>query len=91
LVKGRGLTASVKDTTATSYSSLDEIVPQDPRNAEVVADASSGYRDSRLWLEKTAIYAILTGISTLDAQIRDIDDVAAGDELDALRGRPSPS
>ena len=40
---------------------------------------------------ETAIYAILTGISTLDAQIRDIDDVAAGDELDALRGRPSPS
>ncbi|WP_137876345.1 helicase-related protein [Rhodococcus sp. Q] len=51
LVKARGLTELVKDTTATFYSSLDDIVPQDPRNTEVVADSSSGYRDSRLWLE----------------------------------------
>ncbi|MGW6694933.1 helicase-related protein [Rhodococcus sp. NPDC054953] len=51
LVKARGLTELVKDTTATFYSSLDEIAVQDPRNAEVVADGSSGYRDSRLWLE----------------------------------------
>ena len=51
LVKVRGLTELVKETTATFYSSLDEIVPHDPRDTEVVADASSGYRDSRLWLE----------------------------------------
>ena len=51
LVKARGLTELVKDTTASFYSSLDRIEVQDPRDAEVVADASSGYRDSRLWLE----------------------------------------
>ncbi len=51
LVKVRGLTELVKDTNATFYSSLDRIEVQDPRDAEVIADASSGYRDSRLWLE----------------------------------------
>ncbi|NIL84131.1 RNA polymerase-associated protein RapA [Rhodococcus fascians] len=51
LVKARGLTELVKDTTASFYSSLDRIEVQDPRDAEVVADGSSGYRDSRLWLE----------------------------------------
>ena len=51
LVKARGLTELVKDTTASFYSTLDRIEVQDPRDAEVVADASSGYRDSRLWLE----------------------------------------
>ncbi|MGV8874595.1 MAG: helicase-related protein [Rhodococcus sp. (in: high G+C Gram-positive bacteria)] len=51
LVKARGLTELVKDTTASFYSSLDRIKVQDPRDADLVADASSGYRDSRLWLE----------------------------------------
>ncbi|MBY4040268.1 DEAD/DEAH box helicase [Rhodococcus fascians] len=51
LVKARGLTELVKDTTASFYSTLDRIEVQDPRDAEVVADGSSGYRDSRLWLE----------------------------------------
>lgn len=51
LVKARGLTELVKDTTASFYSSLDDIRPQDPRNADLVADGSPGYRDSRLWLE----------------------------------------
>nr|WP_247596003.1 MULTISPECIES: helicase-related protein [unclassified Rhodococcus (in: high G+C Gram-positive bacteria)] len=51
LVKARGLTELVKDTTASFYSSLDRIEVQNPRDAEVIADASSGYRDSRLWLE----------------------------------------
>lgn len=51
LVKARGLTELVKETTATFYSSLDKIEVQDPRNAEVIADDSSGYRKSRLWLE----------------------------------------
>ncbi|MFZ2528250.1 MAG: helicase-related protein [Rhodococcus sp. (in: high G+C Gram-positive bacteria)] len=51
LVKARGLTELVKDTSATFYSSLDTIEVQDPREAEVIADDSSGYRKSRLWLE----------------------------------------
>ncbi|WP_411431142.1 MULTISPECIES: helicase-related protein [Mycolicibacterium] len=51
LVHVRGLSELVADTTAAFYSSLDKIEPQDPREANVVADGSSGYRDSRLWLE----------------------------------------
>ena len=47
----RGLSELVAETTAAFYSSLDTIEVQDPREAKVVADGSSGYRDSRLWLE----------------------------------------
>jgi superfamily II DNA or RNA helicase len=51
LVRVRGLSELVADTTAAFYSSLDTIEPQDPKAAHVVADGSSGYRDARLWLE----------------------------------------
>ena len=51
LVRVRGLSELVAETTAAFYSSLDTIEPQDPKAAKVVADGSSGYRDSRLWLE----------------------------------------
>lgn len=51
LVRVRGLSELVAETTAAFYSSLDTIEVQDPKEAKVVADGSSGYRDSRLWLE----------------------------------------
>lgn len=51
LVRVRGLSELVAETTAAFYSSLDTIEPQDPKAAKVVADGSSGYRDARLWLE----------------------------------------
>lgn len=51
LVRVRGLSELVADTTAAFYSSLDTIEPQDPKEAKVIADGSSGYRDARLWLE----------------------------------------
>jgi len=51
LVKARGLSELVAETTAAFYSRLDKIEVQDPRKAEVIADDSSGYRKSRLWLE----------------------------------------
>lgn len=51
LVRVRGLSELVAETTAAFYSSLDAIEVQDPKAAKVVADGSSGYRDSRLWLE----------------------------------------
>ena len=51
LVRVRGLSELVAETTAAFYSSLDTIEPQDPKAAKVVADGSSAYRDSRLWLE----------------------------------------
>ncbi|MBH0779341.1 helicase-related protein [Nocardia bovistercoris] len=51
VVRVRGLSELVADTTATFYSSLDDIQVLDPARAQVVADGSSGYRDARLWLE----------------------------------------
>ncbi|KAB7757703.1 helicase, partial [Mycolicibacterium phlei DSM 43239 = CCUG 21000] len=51
LVRVRGLSELVAETTAAFYSSLDEIEVQDPKQAKVVPDGSSGYRDARLWLE----------------------------------------
>lgn len=51
LLRVRGLSELVADTTATFYNSLDEIQVLDPAEAEVVPDGSSGYRDARLWLE----------------------------------------
>lgn len=51
LVRVRGLSELVAETTAAFYSSLDKIEVQDPKEAKVVPDGSSGYRDSRLWLE----------------------------------------
>ena len=51
LVRVRGLSELVSETTAAFYSSLDTIEVQDPSKAKVVADGSSGYRDARLWLE----------------------------------------
>ncbi|GJF12541.1 helicase [Mycolicibacterium cyprinidarum] len=51
LVRVRGLSELVAETTAAFYSSLDTIEVQDPKKARVVPDGSSGYRDSRLWLE----------------------------------------
>ncbi|MEE2032320.1 helicase-related protein [Rhodococcus chondri] len=51
LVRVRGLSELVADATAAFYSSLDDIRVLDPAQAHVVADASAGYRNSRLWLE----------------------------------------
>ena len=53
LVRVRGLGELVRDTTASFYSSLDDIHPLDPAEAGVVADASPRYRTARLWLEST--------------------------------------
>ncbi|MEV6432490.1 helicase-related protein [Nocardia sp. NPDC051463] len=51
LLRVRGLSELVADTTATFYESLDDIEVLDPAKAQVIPDGSSGYRDSRLWLE----------------------------------------
>lgn len=51
LLRVRGLSELVADTTATFYAALDKIEVLNPADAEVVPDGSSGYRDSRLWLE----------------------------------------
>ena len=51
LVQVQGLSELVAGTSASFYSSLDTISVLDPALTTVVADGSSGYRDSRLWLE----------------------------------------
>lgn len=51
LVRARGLSELVSETTAAFYSTLDRIEVLDPAAASVVADGSPNYRTSRLWLE----------------------------------------
>lgn len=53
LVRVQGLSELVRDLPAVFYGELDTIVPKDPRDAKVVADATPRYRASRLWLEST--------------------------------------
>lgn len=53
LIRAHGLSELVRDTTASFYEKLDEIHPVDPASARVKADASTQYRQARLWLEAT--------------------------------------
>lgn len=49
----QGLSELVRETDAIFSTALDDIVPLDPAQAEVVADDSPNYRRARLWLEST--------------------------------------
>lgn len=53
LLKVRGLSDYVRDTTASFYTALDDVEVFDPAKVEVVPDHSPGYRTTRLWLETT--------------------------------------
>lgn len=53
LLKVRGLSDYVRDTTASFYTAIDEVEVFDPAKVKVVADDSPGYRTTRLWLETT--------------------------------------
>ena len=53
LLKVRGLSDYVRDTTASFYTAIDDIEVFDPAKVEVVPDRSPGYRTTRLWLETT--------------------------------------
>ena len=53
LLKVRGLSDYVRDTTASFYTALDNVQVFDPARVEVVPDRSPGYRTTRLWLETT--------------------------------------
>ena len=53
LVHVQGLGELVRDTSASFYTSLDQVVPLEPARAQVVADDSPRYRTARLWLEST--------------------------------------
>jgi len=53
LLKVRGLSDYVRDTTASFYTAIDDVAVFDPAKVEVVPDRSPGYRTTRLWLETT--------------------------------------
>lgn len=52
-IEAQGLSELVRDTSAIFFDSIDTVVPIDPRQAPLINDPSSGYRDAKLWLEAT--------------------------------------
>lgn len=53
LIHVQGLSELVRDSSASFYTRLDDVVPLEPARAQVVADGSPRYRTARLWLEST--------------------------------------
>ena len=53
LLTVRGVSELVEGTTAQFYRSIDSVRTQDPSQTRVVADTSSHYAKTRLWLEST--------------------------------------
>lgn len=53
LLTVRGVSELVEGTTAQFYRSIDSVRTQDPSQTRVVADISSHYAKTRLWLEST--------------------------------------
>ncbi|WP_244945766.1 DEAD/DEAH box helicase [Gordonia zhaorongruii] len=53
LIRVRGISRYVRDTTASFYTDLDDVTVLDPAASTVVADPSPHYRRSRLFLEST--------------------------------------
>lgn len=53
LLTVRGVSELVEGTTAQFYTSIDKVTTSDQSNMRVVADESSHYVKSRLWLEST--------------------------------------
>lgn len=53
LLKVRGLSDYVRNTTASFYTAIDDVEVFDPAKVEVVPDHSLCYRTTRLWLETT--------------------------------------
>ncbi|WP_193069918.1 helicase-related protein [Brevibacterium aurantiacum] len=52
-IEVQGLSELVRDSSAIFYDSIDTVTPIDPRQAPLINDPSSGYRDAKLWLEAT--------------------------------------
>src|SRR5690625_4799795 len=52
-IEVQGLSELVRDTSAVIFDSIDTVTPIDPRQAALINDESSGYRDAKLWLEAT--------------------------------------
>src|SRR5699024_11027602 len=74
-IEVQGLSELVRDTTAIFFDSIDTVTPIDPRQAPLINDPSSGYRDAKLWLEatlmKTATAVEDTNLTVSDGMLID--------------------
>ncbi len=50
-IEAIGVSEFVRETEAVFFTGIDDVVPLDPAQTELVADDSPGFRRSRLWLE----------------------------------------
>ena len=66
-VEVTGVSELVRGQDAVFFTALDQVTPLDPRKTRLVADGSSGFRRSRLWLEallrRTPLEAVDTSIA----------------------------
>ncbi|MGW4590166.1 helicase-related protein [Amycolatopsis thermoflava] len=86
LVHVQGLGELVRDTSASFYRNLDEIVPLEPADATVVADDSPRYRTARLWLESTIRKTPLPiGEQTLSVAARGLADALSYQQSAVLK------
>src|SRR5699024_4015690 len=74
-IEVQGLSELVRDTSAVFFDSIDTVTPIDPRQAPLINDPSSGYRDAKLWLEstlmKTATAVEDTNLTVADGMLID--------------------
>jgi ERCC4-related helicase len=74
-IEVQGLSELVRDTSAVFFDSIDTVTPIDPRQAPLINDPSSGYRDAKLWLEatlmKTATAVEDTNLTVTDGMLID--------------------
>ena len=89
-----GRSPLVRDTTATFFTDIDDIIPLRPEDTELVFDESPGFRRSRLYLEavlrKTPVPATESGLTVSHHQLLDELDYqkkATHKALTALRPR----
>ena len=73
LVRCIGTSTLVRDTEATFFTNLDNIIPIQPEETRLVADDSANFRRSRLYLEavirKTPIPATESGLAVAPHQL----------------------
>jgi type I site-specific restriction endonuclease len=74
-IEVQGLSELVRDTSAVFFDSIDTVTPIDSRQAPLINDPSSGYRDAKLWLEatlmKTATAVEDTNLTVADGMLID--------------------
>lgn len=77
-IEVQGFSELVRDTSAVFFDSIDTVTPIDPRQAPLINDPSSGYRDAKLWLEatlmKTATAVEDTNLTVADGMLIDAKD-----------------